>query len=199
MRQILFHILFSFYVINMMAGNLSCHRDTLQGTQSGCVSIDWSSVRDDTSQPVCHGAIEKRLNLEEAIRIPATDNERHNPDSTFNFNNHDEFLSKAVRRINCGKPVLYELGGIVPVYVSGQYGFDAFQIRFNVSIEIVGCEFETDEQTYRDCNFLVFDWLEDTYGNVWRSGDWRNMFDFIEGFDIWENKQILSHMTQSQK
>lgn len=106
--------------------------------------------------------------------------------SYFLHYNHDDFLDQAKLNIKNNTPVIYELGGIAPVSIPGPYGFKSFQSWFGTKVEVVGCEIETDDETYIECNFLAFDWLLSKWGSVWRTGLWRDMLRHIAGFDEWE-------------
>ena len=100
--------------------------------------------------------------------------------------NHDNFLAQAKLNIKNNTPVIYELGGIAPVIIPGEYGFKSFQSWFGTNVEVVGCEIDTDDETYIECNFLAFDWLQSNWGSAWRTGKWRDMLRHIAGFNEWE-------------
>jgi hypothetical protein len=106
-------------------------------------------------------------------------------DYTLNFN-HDKYIDQAKSNIENNTPVIYEIGGIAPVIIPGEYGFESFQNKFNTKVEVVGCTIDTDYETYVECNFLAFEWLSNHFGTWWRSGKWREMLKYIDGFSDWE-------------
>lgn len=110
--------------------------------------------------------------------------------------NHDNFLSQAKLNIKNNTPVIYELGGIAPVIIPGEYGFESFQNQFRTKVEVVGCEMDTDDETYIECNFLAFDWLVSCWGSAWCTGKWRDMLRHIAGFNEWEKAHPIHFLIE---
>ena len=106
-------------------------------------------------------------------------------DYTLNFN-HEKYITQAKSNIENNTPVIYEIGGIAPVRIPGEYGFESFQNKFNTKVEVIGCTIDTDFETYVECNFLAFEWLSNHFCTEWRIGKWREMLKYINGFSDWE-------------
>ncbi|MBQ3325314.1 MAG: hypothetical protein IJG81_10810 [Muribaculaceae bacterium] len=104
---------------------------------------------------------------------------------TLNFN-HEKYITQAKSNIENNTPVIYEIGGIAPVSIPGEYGFESFHNKFNTKVKVIGCTIDTDYETYVECNFLAFEWLSNHFGTWWRSGKWREMLKYIDGFSDWE-------------
>lgn len=104
---------------------------------------------------------------------------------TLDFN-HDKYITQAKSNIENNTPVIYEIGSIAPVIIPGEYGFESFHNKFNTKVEVIGCTIDTDYETYVECNFLAFEWLSNHFGTWWRSGKWREMLKYIDGFSDWE-------------
>ena len=117
-------------------------------------------------------------------------------DYTLNFN-HEKYITQAKSNIENNTPVIYEIGGIAPVRIPGEYGFESFQNKFNTKVEVIGCTIDTDFETYVECNFLAFEWLSNHFCTEWRIGKWREMLKYIKGFSDWEkihDKEYLISM-----
>ena len=71
-------------------------------------------------------------------------------DYTLNFN-HEKYITQAKSNIENNTPVIYEMGGIAPVSIPGEYGFESFHNKFNTKVEVIGCTIDTDYETYVEC------------------------------------------------
>lgn len=103
---------------------------------------------------------------------------------TFNEDGSD-YISQAKRDIFMGRPQFQVISGDTPVYYTGEYCFDSFYEKYGVQIvdwgDIIPCE----PVVFANYNKQVFDYLDKTFGDEWRSDDWLPILRTVEGFSQW--------------
>jgi len=105
-------------------------------------------------------------------------------DQTFNEDGSD-YVSQAKRDIIMGRPQFQIISGDTPVYYTGEYCFDSFYERYGVQIvdwgDIIPCE----PVVFANYNKHIFDYLDETFGDEWRSTEWLPILRTVEGFNQW--------------
>ena len=103
---------------------------------------------------------------------------------TFNEDGSD-YVSQAKRDIFMGRPQFQVISGDTPVYYTGEYCFDSFYERYGVQIvdwgDIIPCE----PVVFANYNKHIFDYLDETFGDEWRSTEWLPILRTVEGFNQW--------------
>ncbi len=105
-------------------------------------------------------------------------------DQTFNEDGSD-YVSQAKRDIFMGRLQFQVISGDTPVYYTGEYCFDSFYERYGVQIvdwgDIIPCE----PVVFANYNKHIFDYLDETFGDEWRSTEWLPILRTVEGFNQW--------------
>lgn len=94
-----------------------------------------------------------------------------------------DYFSQAERDIMMGRPVIHIMSGEALVIHTGEHGYQAFLEKFGVEINLWGCIIPCDPYVFAKYNKIIFDYLDETFGDEWRSGKWYKMFKNAEGFN----------------
>jgi hypothetical protein len=84
-----------------------------------------------------------------------------------------------------GCPVIHVVQGDMQVIYVGEYGYESFCEKFGVRIVDWGDVIPCDPQVFANYNKRIFDYLDETFGDEWRSTEWLQILKTVEGFNYW--------------
>ena len=111
-----------------------------------------------------------------------------NKDKAFNQTfkeDGSDYASQAQRDIFMGCPVIHVVQGDIQAVYVGEYDYKSFYEKFGVRIvdwgDIIPCE----PLVFANYNKRIFDYLDETFGDEWRSTEWLQILKTVEGFNYW--------------
>ena len=84
-----------------------------------------------------------------------------------------------------GCPVIHVVQGDIQVVYVGEYDYKSFYKKFGVRIVDWGDVIPCDPQVFANYNKWIFDYLDETFGDEWRSTEWLQILKTVEGFNYW--------------
>lgn len=111
-----------------------------------------------------------------------------NKDKAFNQTfkeDGSDYASQAQRDIFMGCPVIHVVQGDIQAVYVGEYDYKSFYEKFGVRIVDWGDIIPCDPQVFANYNKRIFDYLDETFGDEWRSTEWLQILKTVEGFNYW--------------
>lgn len=111
-----------------------------------------------------------------------------NKDKAFNQTfkeDGSDYASQAQRDIFMGCPVIHVVQGDIQAVYVGEYDYKSFYEKFGVRIVDWGDVIPCDPQVFANYNKRIFDYLDETFGDEWRSTEWLQILKTVEGFNYW--------------